>query len=396
MFIVRALTLAVRPALVGGAVTAAAAGGWFAIDRIRSDAPPTAFRAIQGQQRLLVAEFGERSDRIVAIDPADVSGARSEIASVDHAPGYGSFASLAPRGDAIAYTALPADAAKPGPATPATLGVIGVDGAVTVLADDVDLLVTPVWSPDAQAVVARKNTPCDDSAACGAGTFELLRLGRDGSRATLTTWRSAAVFPIAFSPDGARVYFATLGPDGSDLYAVGRDGSGETKLARLSDQITRDWKLSPSGATLAYSVAEGGDAPAVVTKVLNLLSGAVEDAVASDSLAAGPPSTGVARGEFSPAWDASGRLTIAQLNLDGGAGAVTVEGGAAPRAVTAGDATMDLPLGWSPDGGTLAVRSVEGETPFDAGASRVELIAGASRERVSDSADVQVVGWTRG
>ena len=54
---------------------------------------------------------------------------------------------------------------------------------------------------------------------------------------------------------------------------------------------------------------------------------------------------------------------------------------------------MDLPLGWSPDGGTLAVRSVEGETPFDAGASHVELITDGGRERVSESSDVTIVGW---
>ena len=55
--------------------------------------------------------------------------------------------------------------------------------------------------------------------------------------------------------------------------------------------------------------------------------------------------------------------------------------------------TIDLPLGWSPDGETLAVRSVEGETPYEAGASRVELVRNGVRQRISDTSDVTIVGW---
>ncbi len=48
------------------------------------------------------------------------------------------------------------------------------------------------------------------------------------------------------------------------------------------------------------------------------------------------------------------------------------------------------------DGDRLAVRAVQGATPFDAGASHVELVGrDGARERVSDSADVLIVGWLR-
>ena len=126
---------------------------------------------------------------------------------------------------AIAYTALPSDTTKPGPDAPAKAAIVDVNGDVTPLADDVDLLIAPVWSPDSASIVVRKNTPAPDA----AGSFELLLLGRDGSRATLTTWTTASVFPIAFAPDGAKLYFAALNNAGTDLYSIAPDGAAETK-----------------------------------------------------------------------------------------------------------------------------------------------------------------------
>jgi Tol biopolymer transport system component len=397
MPIVRALTAAAKPALVSGTLAASAIGGWFAVDSIRPHDAPSAFRQVQGHgQRLLVSEFGDTADTIVAIDPADIGGrslasesARTRIATVDHAPGYGIFATLAPDGNAIAYTALPPDTAKPGPDAPAHAAVIDIDGNVTLLAGDVDLLIAPVWSPDAASIVVRKNTPAD----AGAGAFDLLLLGRDGSRSTITTWHTAAVFPIAFAPGGSKLYFATLNTGGSDLYAIAPDGSDETKIAHLTDQIARDWQLSPDGATLAFSVAESGPEPAMITRTLDLATGAIADAVAPDALAAGPPSTGIARAEFNPTYDAAGRLTIAALKLDGGADAVAIDASGATLPVTNNPDGIDLPLDWSPDGATLAVRNVDGMTPFDATTSHVELVRDGERERVSDNADVQIVGW---
>ena len=389
MIIVRALTVIAKPVIFTGALAATAAGGWFAIDSVRPHDAPSAFQQIQGHgQRLLVSEFGDSADTIVALDPNDVS-ARTTIATIDHASGYGIFATLSPDGKAIAYTALPSDTAKPGPDAPANAAIVDVNGNVTPLAGDVDLLIPPVWSPDSASIVARKNTPARDA----AGSFELLLLGRDGSRATLMTWTTASVFPIAFAPDGAKLYFASLNNTGTDLYSIAPDGTAETKIAHLSDQIARDWRLSPDGATLAYSVTESGGAPAVIAKTLKLSTGAASDAVASASLQSGPPSTGIARGELNPAWKADGKLTIASLNLDGGGNATAIDAAGGSSAITANNDRIDLPLGWSPDGKSLAVRAVDGKTPSEASSSHVELVHAGARDRVSDSADVQIVGW---
>jgi Tol biopolymer transport system component len=391
MFIVRALTVIAKPALLSGALVATAGGGWFAFERLAPRDAPSAFQQIQGRgQRLLISEFGDKTDTIVALNPDD-PGARTQIASIDHAPGYGIFANLSPDGEAIAYTALPSDTSKPGPDAPARAAIVDVHGDVTPLADDVDLLIAPVWSPDSTSIVVRKNTPAPDT----AGSFELLLLGRGGSRATLTTWTTAAVFPIAFSPDGSKLYFATLNNSGSDLYSIAPDGTSETKIAHLSDQIARDWKLAPDGSALAYSVAEGGSTPSVIAKTLDLRTGAASDAIAPDSLQAGPPSTGIARGELNPAWRGSSELTIGSLNLDGGGNAVTVDAAGGASTITTNDDGIDLPLEWSPDGTTLALRAVDGKTPAGAGTSHVELVHDGARDRVSESADVQIVGWTK-
>jgi len=93
------------------------------------------------------------------------------------------------------------------------------------------------------------------------------------------------------------------------------------------------------------------------------------------------------------AWAPNGELTVASMNLDGGAGAVTLSADGLAQETENAEG-IDLPLGWSPDGGTLAVRALEGETPFEAGASHVELVREGSRERVSDSSDVTIVGWS--
>jgi Tol biopolymer transport system component len=379
---VRVAAIALKPALAVSAVAATVGGGAYVWDHWRGDGT-TPFQRLQSAgQRLLISEFGEHADTIIAIDPNDVAGSRTEIATIRHAPAWGIFATLAPDGGAIAYTALPEDAADPSPDTPAIAAIVEAGGDVQQLADDIDLLIPPVWSPDSASIVARKNTPAED----GAGSFELVLLGRDGSRSTITSWRSAAVFPIAFSPDGTALYFATLNASGTDLYRVAPDGAEEMLIAHLSDEIARDWRLSPDGSTLAYSVAESGANPRIVAMTLDLATG-----VASEALAG---TAGEAAAEVNPAWRADGDLTVASIDADGGAGAVSVDEGGGVETISKNADGIDLPLQWAPDGSTLAVQAVEGATPLEARESHLELVTpDGRRERVSGQADVLIVGW---
>lgn len=382
MLIARIAAVALKPALAVSAVTTAAGGGAYGYQHWRGG-DTTAFESLQSAgQQLLISEFGEDADTIIAIDPTDVDGSRTEIASIGHAPGWGIFATLAPGGEAIAYTALPEDTVDASPDSPAIAAIVDAGGDVVTLADDVDLLVPPVWSPDGESIVVRKNTPAETD----AGSFELLLLGRDGSRSTITSWGSAAVFPIAFSPDGATLYFATINAGGVDLYGVAADGTDETLIAHLSDEIARDWTLSPDGTTLAYSVAESGANPHVVAMTLEIATG-----VASEAL---PGSSSDDAAQINPAWRGDDELTIASIDAGGGGDAVSVDASGATDTLTDNDESIDLPVAWSPDGTSLAVRAVEGATPLEAGESHVELVTpDGGRERVSDQADVLIVGW---
>jgi Tol biopolymer transport system component len=378
----RIAAVALKPALAVSAVTATAAGGVYGYQNWQ-DGDATTFERLQSAgQQLLISEFGEDADTIIAIDPNDVAGSRQEVATIGHARGWGVFATLAPDGEAIAYTALPEDVRNASPDTPAIAAIVGAGGDVTKLADDVDLLIPPVWSPDSNAIVVRKNT----AAANSAGSFELILLGADGSRSTITSWSSAAVFPIAFSPDGAQLYFATLNASGTDLYSVAPDGSGETRIAHLSDEIAREWKLSPDGAALAYTIAETGAAPRLVAMTLDLAAGEARPAIVNVA--------SLDDAQVNPAWRNPAELTVASIDPSGGGDTVAVDARGVAGVITDNSDTIDLPVEWSPDGETLAVRAIEGATAPDAGAGYVELITDdGDRERVSDSADVLIVGW---
>lgn len=373
---VRAFAAALKPALAASVVVGSAAAGVSAWQYWSSEAP-SPFERIQSQGQLLViSEFGRDADTVVAVDPSDPSG-RTEIARIAHAPEYGAFATLSPDGRAIAYTALPEDTLRPGADAPAVAGVIETDGDVLRLADDVDLLIAPVWTPDSSAIVVRRNAARENA----AGAFELLWLSRDGSRRVMAASDGAALFPIAFSPDGATLYAASLDVSGTDLLAVDAADGGTTRIAHLSDEIARDWRLSPDGTMLAYTVAESRPQPRVETLILHLADGTVLDA------ASGSPG----QTEYSPAWTPDGALTMAALTRAGVAAAITVGADGGTERLSGDRRALDQPLAWSPDGQALAVRSMEDATGQ---ANHLEILTrDGERRSVSENADVLVVGW---
>jgi hypothetical protein len=86
---------------------------------------------------------------------------------------------------------------------------------------------------------------------------------------------------------------------------------------------------------------------------------------------------------------------VAAVDPASGAGsAVAVSDDGVASAITDTAGGVDLPLEWSPDGNTLAVRSVEGVSGADGGESRLEFVSeDGERESVSSNADVLIVGW---
>jgi hypothetical protein len=315
---------------------------------------------------IVYTEFASSADALWVADPDD-PGDRTQLALVPHAANYGIVASLSPDATRVAYTVLPPSVSDPAPDAPAQLWVLDLaSGDASLVADGIDLLVAPVWSPSGDAVVVRQSTWAEGA----GGQFELLRVGLDGTSSTLVS-STDGLFPIDFTPDGSAVYYASIGAGGTDLL---RTGASEP-VAHLSDGFARDWKLSPDGSQLAYLV-EGPPGIAFEAKVLDLGSGAAGQAIA-----------GVPIEAFSPAWTPDGTLTIGRL-----AGSAQIEGGAA-SSLPKPDAGFDAPLSWSPDGAHFALRAFEGASVASPGPSSVVIANGSARHVLADTADITVLGW---
>ncbi len=337
---------------------------------------------------VVFSEFGEEADTLWAASPDEPTD-RAELGRVDHARGYGISASLSPDGTRIAYTVLPPDVPRPGPDAPAELWVLETATGVTRrLAEGVDLLITPVWSAEAGAVVVRRSEWQEGS----SGSFQLLRIDLTGASATVAA-AEAGLFAIDFSPEGSWLYYAVLSPSGTDLARAPGIGGGETEMmAHLSDGFARDWHLSPDGTRLAYLAEAPADAGiAFVAQVLDLSTGRVQTLLADAGVAA-----------FNPVWEQDGGLTIGHLDGAGAGGApvrLSADGATlAPASPLpgppAGGAGFDVPLAWSPDGIHLAVRSFDGGSVADPGRSRVVVVGtDGERRELSPLSDVVVVGW---
>ncbi len=399
MTVLRVLAVAIRPLAVGGVLAGGLLGLWqFALGGIgESDQQEPALAADPQSEKPLIAyaQFGPQRDTIWAADP-DNPDNRSALTSVDHAEGYGIFAALSPDGARIAYTVLPPSEPYPSADAPAELWVTDIDGAnAQLLASGVDLLITPVWSADGASLAVRRSTSVEDA----AGTFELLRVDMAGQVSTLLT-AQAGLFPIGFSPDGTSLYYAQVSTRGTDLGRAPLAGGGATLVAELGDDITRDWHLSPDGTSLAY-LAIRDDGTGFSARVLDLGGAPSEkpddsEAPSAESLAALNDRDDSAADEFNPIWHPNGeKLTMGRIEEAGASPALNVgaaDGKVQELAAPAGG--FDVPLSWSADGGHLAVRSFEGSSAMDPGASYVVVVgSGESRHQLSSTSDLTVIGW---
>lgn len=391
--ILRLLAGAAKPLAVGGVIIGGSLGLWrFALGGLADSERQIAESSIdlQAEAPLVVySEFGEQQDTIWAADPAD-STRRTALATVDHAVGYGIFASLSPDGRRIAYTVLPPTERYPGADAPAELWAMDADGANgELLASGLDLLITPVWSPDGASLLVRRSASMENA----AGFFELLRVDLKGQVVTLLN-SSSGLFPIGFSPDGSTVYYAEVSAQGTDLGRVSAAGGSGTLIAHLSDDIARDWHLSPDGTRLAYLAAREGGA-GFSARVLDL-SGGPAAGLSAAAFSALNARGAKAPDEFNPIWHPNGRdLTVGRIEGGGTSPALSLSStDGSLRAMASPQTGFDVPLSWSPDGGYLAVRSFTGSSASDPGTCQVVVIAaGGGRYQLSSSADAEVIGW---
>ena len=346
-----------------------------------------------GSAGVLVSEFGIEADTLWTA-PADKPSQRQVVAVVPHAAHYGIYASLSPDGRFVAYTALSTGLKDASSDSPAEVWVMGADGSYPrLLAGDADLLIAPVWAPDSTSLVFRRSSSTENA----AGTFELVRVSlaggvetAQGAGESVLVSAEAALFPVGFSPDGKGLYYTQLSAGGTDLGQVAAGGS-PSLVAHLGDDFTRDWHLSPDGGRLAFLAPQQSQAGTVLRAMVMEFGGDVQ-------LRPVLPAADGPTQEFNPIWHpADGDLTLGRLTLGERSAPAMRVSASGSRRLDGPSQGFDVPLAWSPDGETLALRSFEGDQESSLGPWRLVLLDSAGQRReVNGESEISFVGWTAG
>jgi len=184
---------------------------------------------------------------------------------------------------------------------------------------------------------------------------------------------------IEKAPAGA-FYFVEITPGASELRVLAPDGTAIKSAGHLSDDLTRDWTLSPDGTRLAFlALSVAGERVTSRAMVMDLASGKVT------------PAAEAGGDQFGPAWSPRGALSIGEI---------------APDAVTPGPARtngqptlpgpaagFDVPAGWSPDGRFLAVRTFQGGSAAAPGSSALAVVGPNGFRKTLASQEVTFIGW---
>jgi len=352
-------------------------------------APPAS-----GSARIVINEFGIEADTLW-VAPADKPSQRQVVAVVPHAAHYGIYATLSPDGRYIAYTALSPGLRDASNDSPAEVWVMGADGSYPrLLTTDADLLIAPVWAPDSASLVFRRSQSRENA----AGAFELVRVsladgGQTAARpveSTLVT-AEAGLFPVGFSPDGERLYYTQVSAAGTELGQVPTGGGLSSLLAHLGDDFTRDWHLSPDGARLAFLAPQQSQAGTVLRAMVMELNGTFQLRPAL------PPADRPAQ-DFNPIWHPrDGDLTLGRLALGEARAPVMRVDASGVQPLEAPSQGFDVPLAWSADGSTLALRSFQGDLESEIGPWHLVLLdAEGQRREVKAESEISFVGWAAG
>jgi hypothetical protein len=333
--------------------------------------PKTAFASAPAGDYAVVSRTEGDTD-VIAVAPLGNPASATEVARVHHLNGFSTNGAVSPDGKRLALI-VPDSGSNAQPA--GSLVLVDMEsGAQTRLAQDLDPQQTPLWAPDNGSVVVVRNQP---------PVIRALRVAADGSGAkTLKDYPNIlGVYPFAFDPQG-HLLTVVIDARGSTLT---RDGSD---VALLSDQITRDWRLSPDGSQVAFIESNlngglhyqarvysfDGGANAVAAGVQAQTDGSQQLGVAWR-----PGSTSATFGKEHSAASLDGTATEAQSVAESVGDGITGGGG------------FDVPIAYSSDGVALAVTHWTGPSFEQAGKSSIQVITGAGRAELPGYA--KVLGW---
>jgi hypothetical protein len=324
------IAVAVLAGVVAIAPIIAAAGGFVgSASRAR-----TAFASAPAGEYAVIGRSEGGAD-VISVAWAQNPGALTEVARVPRLEGFPSAGAVSPSGRRLALATVDGGS-KTHPT--ASLNVVDLEsGKVTKAAENVVPGQAPVWAPDGTSVITTRLTGGNQA----QGTLELLRAKADGSGETvLRSYEGVAgVYPVGHDSDGALVT-VTIGPRGSVLE---RDGE---EAGVLSANLTRDWRMSPDGAEIAFIEVDTTQGTRYLARTARLAT----DGVAAAALTAEVSALGTA-------WNPATREVT--FGVEPGQGAVAAatqslraEGDEAAAAATTG---FDVPQGYSQSGQSMVV-----------------------------------------
>ncbi|MDP2674909.1 MAG: hypothetical protein Q8Q00_08390 [Dehalococcoidia bacterium] len=376
--------------------------------------------------RFLYSEFGADADIIWSIKPDDPTD-RVQVASVPHKTGWAITPALSPDGKKIAYTVKPDEALSSN--TDAEAYVLDIkSGKPKLVAKGVDLLTVPRWSPDGALLFLRRNAGEDvtvilvDLSEPKPGDEEKPPPVRTVLRQHVSDVLS--YIPLGFDAKSATMYFVQIqggtesgsylgryGPASGEAVATATAIADATATATagtpppapspnaplagdvflvLSDQIARDYALSPDATRVAFLV------PGLVEG--QFVSRTYVADIESKEISALQSPAGLAPGDqLSPAWHPDGKsVAIGQLPAGSEPGRVAVVplDGGKPLFLPPPGKGFDQPLSWSPDGKFLAVTSFSGESLGNPGSARLVFVSvNGQRPAAPEGTEIRPVGW---
>lgn len=235
------------------------------------------------------------------------------------------------------------------------LWVMNADGRdslrlATSIAVDTETYTTLAWSPDGEHIAF---------SSVRDGNSEIYRVGANGEGLTRLTNSDAEDIYPSWSPDGARIAFSSNQDGNFEIYAVGPEG---TDLTRLTSSTAQDFLpvWSPDSKKIAYTSigVDSNQNEVAVISVVDVVSATVTQLTADSE------------GSLLPAWSPDGtRITFwssrdnARTNY-GDIYMMNADGSEVTR-LTNQDIWDDLWVGaaWSPDGARV-VYSAVGDGPL--------------------------------